>query len=93
MYGSLTAGEEHGGPGCEDARRVELVVEVFEVRVAGQHPVEDGEGSVHCRGILHSQRGRRQSNFSISYHTEHTWSALQNGKIQRLYVEYITLIV
>ena len=49
---SLTASEEHGRAGGEDAGGVELVVEVLEVRVAREHPVEDGEGGVHCRGVL-----------------------------------------
>ena len=66
---SLTAGQEHRRTGRQYSRRVELVVEVLEVRVAGEHPVEDGEGSVHCRGVLHRQMGRRQSNFSISWHS------------------------
>ena len=60
---SLTAGEEHGRAGCEDAGRVELVVEVLEVRVAGEHPVEDGEGRVHRRRVLQSDAPIKYTTF------------------------------
>ena len=49
---SLTAGQEHRRTGRQYSRCVELVVEVLEVRVAREHPVEDGEGGIHCRGVL-----------------------------------------
>ena len=64
---SLTAGEEHSRAGGEDAGRVELVVEVLEVRVAGEHPVEDGEGRVHRRRVLQIRGPVKHTTFINCY--------------------------